>query len=210
MSAVIPLHRCRPLEPGDRVGSFVLREPLGAGGMGEVFLAEHESLGRTVAIKVMHAEHRHNARMHERFAREARIAGRVVHENVVAVTELHELPDGRPYMVMEHVDGVDVCSVRRARAVAGAVHRARHADRRRARGRPSRRRGAPRSQARQHPGHRRRAHQAARLRRRAHAARRERSVDADGPGDGDAELHVARAGDGRAGRSSAAISTRSA
>ena len=58
----------------------------------------------------MHAEHRHNARMHERFAREARIAGRVVHENVVAVTELHALADGRPYMVMEHVEGVDVCA----------------------------------------------------------------------------------------------------
>ena len=108
MSAVIPLHRCAPLGPGDRVGSFVLVEPLGAGGMGEVFLAEHESLGRRVAIKILHAEHRHNARMHERFAREARIAGRVVHENVVAVTELHNLPDGRPYMVMEYVDGVDV------------------------------------------------------------------------------------------------------
>ncbi len=110
MSAVIPLHRCAPLAPGDRVGSFVLKEQLGVGGMGEVFLAEHESLGRRVAIKVLHAEHRHNARMHERFAREARIAGRVVHENVVAVTELHALADGRPYMVMEHVEGVDVCS----------------------------------------------------------------------------------------------------
>ncbi|MCU1278788.1 MAG: pknB, partial [bacterium] len=108
MSAVIPLHRCAPLGPGDRVGTFVLVEPLGTGGMGEVFLAEHESLGRRVAIKVLHAEHRHNARMHERFAREARIAGRVVHENVVAVTELHALDDGRPYMVMEYVDGDDL------------------------------------------------------------------------------------------------------
>ena len=111
MSAVIPLHRCAPLGPGDRVGSFVLVEPLGEGGMGQVFLAEHESLGRRVAIKILHAEHRHNARMHERFAREARIAGRVVHENVVAVTELHALPDGRPYMVMEHVAGQDLALV---------------------------------------------------------------------------------------------------
>ena len=116
MSAVIPLHRCTPLAPGDRVGSFVLVEPLGQGGMGEVFLAEHESLGRRVAIKVLHAEHRHNARMHERFAREARIAGRVVHENVVAVTELHALPDGRPYMVMEYVAGRRSGRRRRARA----------------------------------------------------------------------------------------------
>jgi len=110
VSAVIPLHRCAPLAPGDRVGDFVLVEQLGTGGMGEVFLAEHESLGRRVAIKVLHAEHRHNARMHERFAREARIAGRVVHENVVAVTELHALPDGRPYMVMEYVDGDDLAT----------------------------------------------------------------------------------------------------
>ena len=108
MSAVIPLHRCATLGPGDRVGSFVLIEPLGAGGMGEVFLAEHEALGRHVAIKILHAEHRHNARMHERFAREARIASRVVHENVAAVTELHVLDDGRPYMVMEYIDGDDL------------------------------------------------------------------------------------------------------
>jgi len=108
VSAVIPLHRCAPLGPGDRVGSFILEDRLGAGGMGEVFLATHESLGRAVAIKVLNAEHRHNARMHERFAREARIAGRVVHENVVAVTELHALDDGRPYMVMEYVDGEDL------------------------------------------------------------------------------------------------------
>jgi serine/threonine protein kinase len=110
MSAVIPLHRCPPLGPGDVVGGFQLIARLGAGGMGEVFLAEHAELGRRVAIKVLHAEHRHNARMHERFAREARLASRVQHENVVAVTELHALDDGRPYMVMEHVDGVDVWS----------------------------------------------------------------------------------------------------
>src|SRR3954465_7017402 len=108
MPAVIPLHRCRPLGPGDLVGGFELIGRLGAGGMGEVFLAEHESLGRRVALKVLHAEHRHNARMHERFAREARLASRVAHENVVAVTELHALSDGRPYMVMEYVDGEDL------------------------------------------------------------------------------------------------------
>jgi eukaryotic-like serine/threonine-protein kinase len=108
MSAVIPLHRCRQLEPGDLVGNFRLVARLGAGGMGQVYLAEHAVLGRRVAIKVLHGEHLHNARMHERFAREARLANRVRHPNVVEVTELLALPDGRPYMVMELVAGVDM------------------------------------------------------------------------------------------------------
>ena len=111
MSAVIPLHRCAPLEPGDRVGAFRLVERLGAGGMGEVFLAEHETIGRHVALKVLHADHLRNPRMHERFAREARLAARVRHPNVVEVTELLALPDGRPYMAMEYVAGSDAATV---------------------------------------------------------------------------------------------------
>jgi serine/threonine-protein kinase len=110
MSGVIPLHRCRPLSAGDRIGPHVLVTPLGAGGMGEVWLAEHEMLGRRVAVKVMHADHLRNPRMHERFAREARLATRIQHHNVVAVTDQHRLDDGRPYIAMELVDGVDVAT----------------------------------------------------------------------------------------------------
>jgi serine/threonine protein kinase len=110
VSGVIPLHRCAALAPGDRIGPHVLLAPLGAGGMGEVWLAEHEMLGRRVAVKVMHADHLRNPRMHERFAREARLATRVQHPNVVAVTDQHRLDDGRPYIAMELVDGVDVAT----------------------------------------------------------------------------------------------------
>ncbi|MDB4970114.1 MAG: Serine/threonine protein kinase [Myxococcales bacterium] len=108
MSAVVPLIRVAPLEPGAKLGAFRLLHRLGAGGMGEVFLGEHEELGRRVALKVLNAEHLRNPRMHERFAREARLANRVRHANVVEVTELFWLPDGRPYMAMEYVAGVDV------------------------------------------------------------------------------------------------------
>jgi serine/threonine-protein kinase len=110
LSAVIPLHRVAPLAAGDRLGAFRLLNKLGSGGMGEVFLAEHEELGRRVALKVLNAEHLRNPRMHERFAREARLANRVRHPNVVEVTELFWLPDGRPYMAMEYVAGVDVAT----------------------------------------------------------------------------------------------------
>jgi serine/threonine-protein kinase len=72
-------------------------------------------LGRRVALKVMHAEHLRNPSMHERFRREARLASRVRHPNVVEVTELMLLPDGRPYMAMEYVAGVDLARWAEAR-----------------------------------------------------------------------------------------------
>ncbi|HEX4461232.1 MAG TPA: protein kinase [Polyangia bacterium] len=109
-SSVIPLHRCAKLQPGDHAGPFVLLEKLGSGGMGEVFLAEHQLLGRRVALKVLHADHLRNPSMHERFTREARLANRVRHPNVVEITDQHALPDGRPYLTMELCEGVDIAS----------------------------------------------------------------------------------------------------
>jgi serine/threonine protein kinase len=109
-SGVIPLHRCATLQPGDHAGPFVLLEKLGSGGMGEVFLAEHQLLGRRVALKVLHADHLRNPSMHERFTREARLANRVRHPNVVEITDQHALPDGRPYLTMELCAGIDVAS----------------------------------------------------------------------------------------------------
>jgi serine/threonine-protein kinase len=99
------------LQPGDCVGSFRLVERIGAGGMGEVFLAEHAIMGRRVALKVLHARHLGNARAYERFVREARLANRVHHPRVVEVTEIGHLADGRPWLAMEHVDGADLHSL---------------------------------------------------------------------------------------------------
>jgi serine/threonine-protein kinase len=99
------------LQAGDCVGSFRLVERIGAGGMGEVFLAEHALMGRRVALKVLHARHLGNARAYERFVREARLANRVRHPRVVEVTEIGHLADGRPWLAMEHVDGADLHSL---------------------------------------------------------------------------------------------------
>jgi serine/threonine-protein kinase len=96
---------------GAQLGPYRLDAKLGAGGMGEVFLARHVEIGRTVALKLLHERHQGNEVMHERFVREARLANRVRHENVVEVTELAQLPDGRPYMVMELIDGAELHSL---------------------------------------------------------------------------------------------------
>jgi serine/threonine-protein kinase len=93
------------LKPDARLGLYRLLARLGAGGMGDVWLAEHVEIDRRVAIKVLHSRHLGNRVMTERFCREARLANRVRHPNIVEITELAQLSDGRPYMVMELIEG---------------------------------------------------------------------------------------------------------
>jgi serine/threonine protein kinase len=94
-----------PIGVGSTLGAYRLLERLGSGGMGEVFLALHEKLERRVALKILHAERAGTAHHVDRFVREAWMANRIRHENVVDVTDLQFLPDGRPYVVMEYIDG---------------------------------------------------------------------------------------------------------
>ncbi|AKF79612.1 serine/threonine protein kinase [Myxococcus fulvus 124B02] len=80
---------------------------LGRGGMGTVFLARHLRLpGRHVAVKVL----RHDASLGEevylRFRREAEIASRLGHPNIVEVIDFDTLADGSPFLVMEHLKGM--------------------------------------------------------------------------------------------------------
>ncbi len=77
---------------------------LGAGGMAEVYLAKDEELGRLVAVKLVHARHRTDARFRERLAREAKAAARLTHPNIVPVFDLGEA-EGAPYIAMEFVEG---------------------------------------------------------------------------------------------------------
>jgi len=88
-------------------GRYVVERELGGGGMAVVYLARDEELGRHVAIKVL-AEHlAGDAAFRERFLREARLAARLSHPNVVSVFDAGE-DDGRPYIVMEYVEGETV------------------------------------------------------------------------------------------------------
>ncbi|HET7807664.1 MAG TPA: protein kinase [Gaiellaceae bacterium] len=86
-------------------GRYRLERPLGHGGMGTVHLAHDVELDRPVAVKLLAASLAGDEAFRRRFLREARVAARLSHPNVVAVYDAGETEDGLPYIVMEYVDG---------------------------------------------------------------------------------------------------------
>ena len=78
---------------------------LGEGGMGDVYEAEHTLIGRQVAVKCLLPEFTKNSEVVERFKREARAATMVGNEHIIDVTDMGELPDGSPFIVMEMLEG---------------------------------------------------------------------------------------------------------
>ena len=95
---------------GFLLGGYVILDKLGAGGMGQVFLAEHTGMRRLVAIKVLGVPAEDDPQGFERFLREARAAAAVNHPNIVQVFDLNK--DGRlNYLVMEHIDGVTLTAL---------------------------------------------------------------------------------------------------
>lgn len=93
-----------PLTAGSRLGSFIIQRPVGAGGMGEVYLAEDARLRRRVALKVISAELALDATAGKRLLREARAAAILEHPNICRVYEVGEA-DGRGFIAMQYVDG---------------------------------------------------------------------------------------------------------
>ena len=93
-----------PEGPPEFIGRYRLEERIGRGSMGVVYAATDETMGRAVAIKVMLANLEADPAMRERFHREAKVTGQLVHPNVVTVFDLGE-DRGRPYLVMERLHG---------------------------------------------------------------------------------------------------------
>ncbi|CAN5165488.1 hypothetical protein BH11MYX1_BH11MYX1_13450 [soil metagenome] len=91
---------------GDVVGNYRIVEPLGEGGMGTVYRVDHVALGRAYALKVLRSRvFEKDPTAGQRFLREARAASRVRHPNIGDVFDFGHLADGRPYFVMELLEG---------------------------------------------------------------------------------------------------------
>jgi serine/threonine protein kinase len=93
------------LTPGRMIGSYEIIRELGRGGMGIVYLARDNKLGRDVALKVLWGDVGPDERRRERLRREARAAAAVSHAGVAQVYALEEDPAGFTYIVTEYVDG---------------------------------------------------------------------------------------------------------
>jgi eukaryotic-like serine/threonine-protein kinase len=130
---------------GFTIGNYRVLERLARGGMGTVYLAEHVSMPRRVAVKVLPSELAKNPMVVERFYREARAAAALEHPNLVRATDV-DCEEGTHYLVMDFVEGVNLqelvdrkgplstaraanyigqaaCGLHHAHAVAGLVHR---------------------------------------------------------------------------------------
>src|SRR5687768_13134883 len=97
------------LTSGDRLGHYQIVAPLGAGGMGEVYRARDERLGREVAIKVLPEFVRHDHKALARFEREARAVAALSHRNIISIHHL-ETESEFPYFVMELLEGETLSS----------------------------------------------------------------------------------------------------
>jgi serine/threonine-protein kinase len=89
---------------GEKLGSFRLEEVLGSGAMGVVFRGTHETTGRPVAVKIVHAELSQKGKVFDRFEREAEILKQLRHPNIVRWLAWGRFK-GTSYFAMEYVEG---------------------------------------------------------------------------------------------------------
>jgi eukaryotic-like serine/threonine-protein kinase len=92
------------MNPGDRVGEWIVLDRIADGGMGAVFTAGHAQIGKRVALKVLHLDQLSQVSL-ARFLLEARVVNEIGHPNIVDIFDYGVLDDGRPYLVMELVQG---------------------------------------------------------------------------------------------------------
>lgn len=133
----------RNLEKGQRVGHYEILQKIGAGGMGEVCLAQDTRLERKVAVKFLAEEFSQNSDRLRRFVLEAKAASALNHPNIITIYEIGEF-DGANFIAMEHVEGdslrrlisghklklddvldaaIQIASALAAAHVAGIIHR---------------------------------------------------------------------------------------
>jgi len=101
---------------GQTVGNYLVTQKLGEGGMGSVYLAEHPTIGKKVALKVLHAEFASNPEVADRFFTEAKAVNAIGHPNIVDIVDYGVLtsPTGRDrlvYFIMEYLSGMTLSQV---------------------------------------------------------------------------------------------------
>ncbi|MCE9575298.1 MAG: serine/threonine protein kinase, partial [Deltaproteobacteria bacterium] len=127
------------LPPGTLAGPWRVEHELGHGGMGTVYAVTHETIEKRAALKVVHPHALTPWFTAERFLAEAHVVNQVAHSGIVDIFETGRLPDGRPYLVMERLEGEtlgqrvakgrlapeEVCEIlHEVCAAIGAAHRA--------------------------------------------------------------------------------------
>ncbi len=98
------------LAPGTTVAGYKVEALIGRGGMGAVYRAEEEGLGRKVALKVIAPELAQDERFRERFLRESRIAASLDHPHVIPIYQAGD-EDGLLFLAMRYVEGTDLARV---------------------------------------------------------------------------------------------------
>ena len=96
---------------GTTIGAYRVASLLGVGGMGRVYKGVHPTIGSRVAIKVLSRECTDRHDLVERFFAEARAVNLIRHESIVNVLDLAQLPDGRPFIIMEYLDGAPLAAI---------------------------------------------------------------------------------------------------
>jgi serine/threonine protein kinase len=97
---------------GKQILNYQVKSLIGEGGMGNVYLAEHTSIGRTVAIKALRSELASNEEIRKRFKNEASVMARLQHPSIVSLFDYVE-QDGGLYLIMEYVEGQELTDLLR-------------------------------------------------------------------------------------------------
>ena len=110
---------------GEIVGKYRLVGLIGTGGMGEVYEALHEEIGKRVAVKFLHSDVAHDPEAVARFKREAQAAAAIGHKSIIDVYDIGTVDDGSLFLVMEFLEGRslgDLLEDRERLSVSSAVY----------------------------------------------------------------------------------------